>query len=332
MAAETITVFIDPAQVKAQKNNNYSLYLAKKVNGVFVVIWQSKGPVATVNSPSYEYQNTFQIQIPSYNVNYGSVTTDQGNVSFTSGGQNQSIELGQSVQLNSYGLFSTPTNDGTAGEITIQNQLQANPNAILSDAKGNVIFVNTASGMDIGPAYLTPIDTYQLWFDNYQDTGTIIAHNASKIGTVVFDGGTANKVISYDSSGTWLDGPLSSKMTVGFDDDVVAAFKKLEDVDPVSVTVLATFTAALTIASVTYLTNKLISKFSGGLKPKKITTSVGSYSMTLEFDNARTVIALLGADAYESAVNDALGKAAADSTSGLKGESWSLTDTLSVSY
>jgi len=29
MAAETITVYIDPAQLAAQKRNNYNLYLAK---------------------------------------------------------------------------------------------------------------------------------------------------------------------------------------------------------------------------------------------------------------------------------------------------------------
>jgi|SRR6188474_2877097 hypothetical protein len=50
MAAETITVYIDPAQLAAQKRNNYNLYLAKMVNGQFTVIWQSMGPIATVDN------------------------------------------------------------------------------------------------------------------------------------------------------------------------------------------------------------------------------------------------------------------------------------------
>jgi hypothetical protein len=42
MAAEKITVYIDPAQIKAQKQNNYSLYLAKKVNGVLPLFGNQK--------------------------------------------------------------------------------------------------------------------------------------------------------------------------------------------------------------------------------------------------------------------------------------------------
>ena len=64
MASQTLIVQIDEAQLAAQKNNNYSLYLAKKVNGVFTVIWQSRGPIASVGVPSYQYNNVFNIAYP----------------------------------------------------------------------------------------------------------------------------------------------------------------------------------------------------------------------------------------------------------------------------
>jgi hypothetical protein len=219
MASEKITLYIDPLQIKAQKDNNYGLYLAKKVNGLFTVIWQSRSPVAKVGIPSYEYKNDFDITIPSYNVNYGNVTTVDGAISFTSVGKNQPIEVGQTVELDANGLFGTPKNDGTPGVITIKNQLAYNPHEILSDENGNVIFVNVASGMDIGMADLTPVDTYQLWFDNLQDTGTIIAHNVSNPGVVVFHGGTSEKTITYNASGGWEDGPPASTIAIGFKGD-----------------------------------------------------------------------------------------------------------------
>jgi hypothetical protein len=212
--------------------------------------------------------------------------------------------------------------------------LAANPHEILSDANGNVLFVNVASGMDIGDADLTPIDTYQIWFDSYQDTGTIIAHNVSTPATVIFDGGTIEKTITYSASGQWQDGPPPSKLFIGTNQDHVAALQAGADAgEGVAVIVAATFTTALTIAAVTYLLNKLIDKFSGGLRPSQIQASVGSYSATIRFQRAQSAIALLGLDAYESAVDNALKAAAADNTSGLGGESWSLTEPqISVTY
>src|SRR6185437_3461513 len=78
MTTQTIQIYIDQNQLAAQKNNNYSLYLAKMVNGAYTVIWQSMGPIATVGNPSYEYSNTFDITIPSYNVNYTNSTLTPG--------------------------------------------------------------------------------------------------------------------------------------------------------------------------------------------------------------------------------------------------------------
>lgn len=214
MAAETITVYVDPQQVAMQKANNYSLFLAKMVNGQFTVLWQALGPFATAQGPAYEDRNTFQIGMPSFQVNYGVVNDQGGWIAFNAAGMAQGISLGQAVTLEPTGIFDPPTNSDAAGQITIFNQLQGNPYAALLDNLGNPIFVNTMSGMDIGATTLTPIDTYQLWFGNSQNVGTIIANTVSNPGTVTFDGGEANQVISYNPQGQWQSGPLAMQAQV----------------------------------------------------------------------------------------------------------------------
>lgn len=324
MAAESIILYIDPTQVAAQKNNQYSLFLAKKVNGQYTVIWQSHGCKATPNHPAYGYRNNFEIEVPSYQVNYGIVTTVDGSVSYTQGGLAANpIDLGQQVVLDDNGLFGIPTNNGTAGEITIQNQYGDNPNAILLDSNGNTIFVNVASGMDIGTATLTPIDTYQIWFDNDQETGTIIAHNVSNPATVTFSGGDTSKTISYNASGMWQNGPLSLSVEL------------VDNELPVSMTVVATFTTALTIAASTYLMNKLINKFSDALRPSSIEASVGGMKLTVKFSgsNNHQILKAFGADKFEFAVDKALRAAKADPNSSLQKETWSLSEAaINVAY
>lgn len=328
MAAETITVYIDPAQLALQKTNNYSLYLAKKVNGQFTVIWQSQGPVATAGNPAYGYRNTFSIAVPNYEVNYGTVSTVDGSVTFQTGGDAQSIAIGQQTVLSALGLFGAPTNDGTPGDIIINNQLQDNPNAILLDNAGNPIFVNTESGMDIGVATITPIDTYQIWFDNYQDTGTIISHQVSNFATVVFAGGETDQTISYDKSGAWVPGPLSSAAELA---DAMGADTPAD----LSIAVLATFKYALTLGAATYLVHKLIDKFTAGLRPTKITAQAGSAVLTVEFagPEAQKLATLHGLSKFEEALNLALKQARTDPSSGLQQETWSISEpTMTASY
>lgn len=325
MAAETIVVEIDESQLKAQKSNNYSLFLAKKVNGEFTVIWQSLGPYASAGQPSYEPKNTFSITIPSFQINYGNVTMQEGAVSFTSGGNPVEIDLNQQVTLDKNGIFSPATNGGAKGSLTVNNALAANPHEALYDNSGNPIYVNVDSGMDIGVATLTPIDEYQIWFDSFQQTGTIIAHNISNAGSVVFSGGDSVKTISYNKDGAWQNGGLS---------DIAEEAGLAPQAGELAVLVAATFTKALTIGAVTYLLNKLIGKFSGGLKPTEITTSVGSARLEVKFQASNRISReLFQQDAYEIAVSKALTSASTDPASDLGGESWTLSETrLSVTY
>jgi hypothetical protein len=325
MASETINVYIDTDQLNAQKNNHYSLFLAKMVNKEFTVIWQSRGPRGDATHPSYTYQNTFVIAVPSYAVNYGTLAQTNGSVTFSAAGKPQSIDLGQSVELTANGVFGTPKNDGTSGEVTIKNSLASNPHATLLDDSGNPIFVDTQSGMDIGTTTLTPVDTYQIWFDSYQDTGSIIAHNVSKPYIVTFSGGDTNKDISYNRAGEWQNGKLSRKL------DLAGGLGAGVDI---TIAVIAIFKYALTAAAVTYLTSKLMDKFASGLKPKKISTEIGSAKLQIDFEDSKNLMLVqVGLDIYETAVDQALTKAKDDKSSDLGNETWILTEpTITVSY
>ncbi|WP_198420737.1 hypothetical protein [Massilia atriviolacea] len=313
MSAETITVYIDPTQLTNQQNNNYSLYLAKMVNGQYTVIWQSLGPIATASSPSYEYENNFQISVPSYQVNYGTVTEVDGSVTFSAGGKPVTMNLGQTVSLSSGGEFSSPANGGTAGTLTVNNSLARNPHEILSDMAGNTIFVNTASGMDIGQAVLTPIDQYQLWFGNLQDTGTIIANNVSNAGVVTFSG-SSTEVISYTEAGAWESGPLASRDLI-----LDPAIRAASNV----VVYAATFTTALTVVAVTFLLNELIGKFET-LRPTSITAQSGSKKLTLTFSQSRSQFSAVSPAAYDAAINKALTKLSQAKDSPIARNAWKL--------
>lgn len=320
MANEQIIVYIDTTQLALQKSNNYSLYLAKKVDGHFTVVWQSKGPIATAQNPAvYEYKNTFNIAIPSYQVNYGTVTRSQGAISFSAGGKAVDIDLGQTVDLNDQGLFGSPSNKGIPGEITINNELQGDPHAILNDNLGNTIYVNDYSGMDVGQSTLTPIDEYQIWFNSHQDTGTIIANNASNTGIVTFSGGEMSKTISYTSAGAWVPGnlpPAPGDLTTLDTEDNVAM-----------VHVVAMFSIALTSAAATFLLNKLINKFASGLRPTKITATAGSSKLEVEFSKEPGVGATdMAMDTYENALNQALISLADEKKSPISNEKWDISE------
>ncbi|MCG7374004.1 hypothetical protein JQR84_23740 (plasmid) [Pseudomonas luteola] len=316
MASETVIVDIDVAQLAAQKNNHYNLYLAKVVNGVCTVIWQSKGPVATVNQPSYEHTNTFDITIPNYQVNYTNDPLGEGAVSFTSGGESAVIALGQCITLDENGIFGQANNEAPAapGMVTILNSLAGNPHSVLMDNKGNSIWVNKQSGMEPSgaPETLTPIDQYQVWFGNTQNTGTLIADDRSLVGTVTFDGTSTTETISFNANGQWVPGAINAGKDLSSGKTVL---------------VVAAFSTTLTTVAVTYVTHQLISKFATGLKPKEIKVDASKKTVRISFDNSKaSSLSKLAQDQYEKAVNDALTKAASDKSSGLLPNTWTLSE------
>ncbi|EJM88025.1 hypothetical protein [Pseudomonas sp. GM60] len=218
MSQQQIIVYIEEAQLIAQKTNNYSLYLAKMVNNSFTAIWFSKAAKATVTQPSYQYKNIFDISSNSFMINFTNTPFQEGDITFTSGGKNLPINMGQKTTLNEYGVFSPATNGGVSGDVLINNQLPGNPREILLDSKGNNIWVNCSGGMSIGATTMTPKNQFQLWFGTAQAVGSLIAGNVSNSYVVTVNDGET-KTITYNDSGVWVPGEPATHLT---DDQVTA--------------------------------------------------------------------------------------------------------------
>lgn len=221
MSTQTIIVYIEEDQLKAQKINNYSLYLAKKANSTFTVIWLLKPPLSTPGQPAYQYKNTFDITNNSYMVNFTTTPLQEGDIIFTSGGKNLPINIGQTTILDIYGVFSPAQNGGVTGDVLINNQLPAEPRAILLDSTGCSLWVSE-SGMGTSPMTMTPKNEFQLWFGSAQAAGSLIPYSVSNARVTnvsssnayvvtVNDGDT--QTVTYTNSGTWVLGPPVMRLT-----------------------------------------------------------------------------------------------------------------------
>lgn len=174
--------------------------------------------------------------------------------------------------------------------------------------------------MDVGQSTLTPIDEYQIWFDSYQDTGTIIAHNVSNAGIVTFSGGVASQTISYTSEGKWVAGDLPTSSDVD-----LSAVDAVDNT--IAIEVLALFSKALTAGAATFLLSKLIDKFASNLRPPKISAVAGSAKLEVEFTSEPgNGLQAASTNAYEDAVNDALRALANEKQSPIARERWSISE------
>lgn len=126
----------------------------------------------------------------------------------------------------------------------------------------------------------------------------------------------ASQTISYTSEGKWVAGDLPSSSDVD-----LSAVEAVQNT--LAVEVVALFSKALTAGAVTFLLSKLIDKFSGDLRPSKISAGAGNATLDIEFANepGNSVQVM---DAYEDAVNDALRAAANEKDSPIAGESGDL--------
>jgi hypothetical protein len=212
--SNTITVFIEEDQIVALKTNEYSLYLAKKVNDSFTVIWIANPPFATGTDQAYQYENEYDISIPSYMVNFMTGQLDVGDVTITSGGKSCAIDLGQITTLQNTGVFTSTVNGGTVEALTIQNEMTGNPHAIVLDSQGNNIWINTASGLNIGASAMTPQLDYQFWFGPFQEAGTIIPSTISSSTVVILTEGD-DASITFTDAGTWENGEPTEKLSSG---------------------------------------------------------------------------------------------------------------------
>lgn len=145
-------------------------------------------------------------------VNFTNTPVQEGDVNFTSGGKNLPINTGQITTLTKYGVFSPAKNGGTPGDVSINNELSANPSEILLDSTGLNLWVNCSGGMNIGVATMTPKNEFQLWFGPGQTAGSLIPSTLSNPYTIsVNDGET--KTVTYNNQGAWVSGEPALSLT-----------------------------------------------------------------------------------------------------------------------
>ncbi|MNG07997.1 hypothetical protein D3C84_913270 [compost metagenome] len=66
--------------------------------------------------------------------------------------------------------------------------------------------------MNIGTATLTPLDQYQLWFGNLQQTGSLIAQNLSNPYVATLRAGDSF-ILTYNNEGDWVTGEPAKRLS-----------------------------------------------------------------------------------------------------------------------
>jgi hypothetical protein len=179
----------------------------------------------------------------------------------------------------------------------------------------------------------TPIEVVRVWAGKYEQGQAFLAEYATQV--IEFNltkiragNATINKDLSgwnnFSKNAKTIDSNTNFVLEVT-DTKLSYALNNLSE--EIGVTLLVTFTRALTIAAVTYLTKQLMNKFSDRLRPSDITVSApGGYKLEVKFQNTAKVLAILGMDIYETEVNRILKLVESDSDSGLAGETWTITE------
>jgi hypothetical protein len=171
---KTVIITIANDDLTFLKKNKYSLCFAKKVNGVYNVVWSS--------ATDYLYKNTFS-WTPHYQL-FGS-NSFQDSIGVTTDTNVVPIELGMQSVLDSAGVLGDATSGGASTDITLINNygsIHPGVSAMSTDIHGNTtttpIYVAPESILK-GSTTLTPIETVQVWFEQNIQTGTMFSDSRS---------------------------------------------------------------------------------------------------------------------------------------------------------
>ncbi|KAI0824051.1 hypothetical protein BC628DRAFT_1420479 [Trametes gibbosa] len=162
----SIDINILPTLVKA----GYQLCIAKKVNGVYTVIWQGSN---ILSDNQFSWSSKYQV--------FGSIGFQSGAlVRATTNVQN--IMSGQTATLDQYGIMNSASGsqDGS-GKFTVQNKYGLINLGVNSYVNGTYApsYVS-ANPVVSGPTVLAPIESVMVWFDINVKTGTMILKASSQ--------------------------------------------------------------------------------------------------------------------------------------------------------
>ncbi|WP_392533620.1 hypothetical protein [Nostoc sp. C117] len=338
MSNYTLTINSSAAAREALADAGYNLVFAKGVSSGGDVDYNA----AWITLKPSEITHSIKI---SWDVDYyANFTTSQvkDKAIITGIGKDIKMDAGGQYVVNATGSLIVDENHETQGSsFHFRNdqgyKLKYVPILESLDNNGNRVPIWAASTgvTKNGLIAATPIEVVRVWAGKYEQGQAFLAEYATQV--IQFDLTTlrkGNATINDDLSG-WnnfsqnahtVDPNLNTNFVLEVTDTKLSdALNNLSE--EIGVTLLVTFTTALTIAAVTYLTKQLMNKFSDKLRPSDITVSApGGYKLEVKFQNTAKVLAILGMDIYETEVNRVLKLVESDSDSGLAGETWTIAE------
>lgn len=197
MSQKSIRVQLSKEALVALKKSGYALCFAKKVNGVYNVIWKA--------TKEYLQNTTFSWE-PKYKV-FGTNTYDN-NVKVITDTNEVSVTLGQQCTLDQYGTMGDAVTGGKSQCVTIVNEYGSIHSGISQVSKLNgteettPIYVSAEPRLK-GEIELEPKESVMVWFEANVETSTIF-EDARTSAQIVDLTDKDSQTISYDNvSGNW---------------------------------------------------------------------------------------------------------------------------------
>ncbi|TFK32273.1 hypothetical protein BDQ12DRAFT_716514 [Crucibulum laeve] len=192
MAEYTLNVQIDPEDLQTLKESKYNLCIARKVNGVYNVVWSGDAQYLANNKFSWvdEYQvfgiNKFKA---------GALVKASTNP--------HDIESGQTCEMNEAGVMSDAFGStDTSGKFKIINKFGKVSFGVNAKFGDQLLPIFVTPTTVLGTAMFEPITAFQVWFSLEQKTGTMILAADSEVIQVKYQGKALDRTVAY-KSGKW---------------------------------------------------------------------------------------------------------------------------------
>jgi len=193
MGTYSLTVNIDSTQYPVLKNSGYNLCIAKKVNGVYNVVW----------SGTTFLQNNFFQWVEDYQV-FGQLTFTPGAL-VRAQTLDQDIQFGQTCVLEADGVMDSATgpidNSGTFHVINDFGPIHVGVNGSIG---GKFLPIYVTPAIVSGEADLSPVVTLMAWFDLELETSVMFVKAISNLIEVKYLE-TTDHTVSYGGKtvGVW---------------------------------------------------------------------------------------------------------------------------------
>lgn len=194
--SKQVTIEIEVDDLQMLRVGNYSLCIAKKVEGGYGVVWDA----------SRQFNHTNQISWKSEFELFGVRKFGDG-IPVNSGTNRQPVRLGEQCVLDANGRLGRASPGGPATEITLVNQygpIHSGLSQLLDGIGGGqrMLPIHVAPRVSaIGQVGLTPTDTVLVWFEQNISTATMFSKARPK--AVEIDLSRTNAATLRYRNGSW---------------------------------------------------------------------------------------------------------------------------------